>query len=258
MSDTRTRFARCLEEVLSHEGGFADHPRDPGGATNLGITLKTLARWRNVHPWWSLGKDAVRALGRTEAAAIYKALYWDPIKAQGLEPGLDLALFDFSVNSGPSRAVKALQAELKVRADGAMGPITLGALKARIATAGVAALIDALCGRRLSFLQRLATFATFGRGWTARVAAVRRAALALAGQDAPQTLPQPNDWRPSMSYLSGYKTYIIAAFMVLAGLMQMLGVDLPALDGQSAGELMMEAFAIIFLRRGIRTEIGNA
>ena len=164
---TAERFARCLEQVLKHEGGFADHPKDPGGATNLGITHKTLARWRKVSPWWKLPKTEVKTLGRDEAARIYDASYWQRVHGAALPGGLDLALFDFAVNSGPVRAVKALQASLKVKADGWIGPLTLDALKARIAAAGVTGLIVGLCDGRLSFLQRLATFAVFGRGWSA-------------------------------------------------------------------------------------------
>src|SRR5689334_14019533 len=72
-----TRFQTCLAEVLRHEGGYVDHPTDPGGATNMGITHKTLARWRKVSPWWDLPKSAVKTMARSEAAQIYRALYWD-------------------------------------------------------------------------------------------------------------------------------------------------------------------------------------
>src|SRR5215510_8682769 len=116
------RFARCLDHVLQFEGGFADHPRDPGGATNMGITHKTLARWRKVSPWWKLSKNDVRVLGRDEAAHIYEASYWRQVHGAELPAGLDLALFDYAVNSGPLRAIKALQGQLKVRADGWIGP----------------------------------------------------------------------------------------------------------------------------------------
>ena len=124
---TQTRFDQCLDEVLRHEGGYVDHPSDPGGATNMGITRKTLARWRQVSPWWKLDKAAVRGLERAEAARIYRASYWDTSRAGLLPAGLDLALFDFAVNSGPDRAVRLLQAELGVVADGRIGPLTLGA-----------------------------------------------------------------------------------------------------------------------------------
>lgn len=252
-----SRFEACLDEVLRHEGGYADHPKDPGGATNMGITRKTLARWRQISPWWKLPKAEVQAMRRTEAARIYRALYWNRSAGGAMPAGLDLALFDFSVNSGPDRAVKTLQKQLKVVADGFIGPLTLSALKARIATIGAAGLIDALCDRRLSFLTGLATFATFGKGWRRRVEAIRAAAKAAAGS-SPVSLTQPQDRSIPMDFLSGYRTYVIAAAMLLAGVAQLLGIDLPTLEGQSAGQLIMEALAIIFLRKGVKGDIERA
>jgi lysozyme family protein len=245
------RFARCLDHVLAHEGGYADHPKDPGGATNFGITHKTLARWRKVSPWWKLPKADVRALGKAEAAKIYEASYWQQVHGASLPAGLDLALFDYAVNSGRGRAIKALQAALKVKADGWIGPLTLDALKARIAAGAVTGLITALCDGRMSFLQRLATFAVFGRGWTRRVADIRAAALAMAG-DIPST-----SRRTEMDFLSGYKTYIVAAIMLVVGLAGLVGVDVPAFDGHAPASLVMEALAFIFLRRGLKSDIGN-
>ena len=61
-----------------------------------------------------------------------------------------------------------------------------------------------------------------------------------------------------MDILSGYKTYIVAAMMLLAGLAQMLGVELPAMEGSSAGSLVLESLAILFLRRGLKGDIGKA
>lgn len=253
----RTRFDICLDEVLRHEGGYADHPSDPGGATNLGITHKTLARWRQVSPWWRLDKAEVRGLQRVEAARIYRASYWDRGKAGKLPPGLDLALFDFAVNSGPDRAIRTLQAELGVVADGQIGPLTLDAIKTRGVRNGAGELIDAFCDRRLSFLKRLPTYAVFGKGWSARVAAIRKAALAAAGNPS-TTSTKPTNWSTIMDFLNGYKTYLVAAFMLLAGLAQVLGIDLPALEGASAGHLIMEALAVIFLRKGLKGDIGRA
>jgi lysozyme family protein len=252
----RSRFDICLDEVLRQEGGYADHPADPGGATNMGITHKTLARWRMVSPWWRLPKSAVMDLQRPEAAKIYRASYWDRSHAGQLPAGLDLALFDYAVNSGPDRAIRTLQAELDVAADGQVGPLTLGAVETYANRKGLGALIGALCDRRLAFLNRLPTFATFGKGWTARVAAVRAAALDAAGTSAaPSTNLQT--WRILMDILIGYRTYIVAIFMLVAGLAQMLGLDLPALDGSSAGHLIMEALAVLFLRKGLKGDLGK-
>ena len=243
------RFEACLAEVLRHEGGYVDHPADPGGATNMGITRKTLARWRSVSPWWDLPKAAVQGLARAEAAEIYRRGYWDACRAGDLPPGVDLAVFDYAVNSGPDRAIRMLQASLGVVVDGVVGPLTLGA--AQRAEAGRT--INALCDRRLGFLRALSTFPTFGRGWTARVAAIRAAALAAA-----PTSSSTSNGDTEMDILSGYKTYIVAAFMLLAGLAQMLGIDLPALDSGSAGSLVLEALAVLFLRKGLKGDIGKA
>lgn len=256
MPDDDERFAACLKRVLAHEGGYGDHPADPGGATNMGITHKTLARWRDVSPWWSLPKSAVKGLAVEEAAKIYRASYWERSKAGEMPAGLDLAVFDYAVNSGPDRAIKSLQKLLGVVADGQVGPLTLAAIRKRVALAGVGGLIDALCNQRLSFLADLSTFAVFGKGWRKRVEDIRAAASADAGA-SPTTSTRNDIWSDIMNVLAGYKTYIVAAAMVIAGLAQVLGVDLPALEGHSAGQLVLEAIAIIFLRKGIKNDISG-
>jgi lysozyme family protein len=251
------RFAACLDHVLASEGGYANHPSDPGGATNMGITRKTLAMWRGISPWWDLPTSDVQALSRNEAAKIYKARYWDRCRGGSLPAGLDLALFDYAVNSGPLRAVKELQRICGTNLDGFVGPLTLAAVKKAVAEQGVAQLVTRLCDRRLGFLRRLETFATFGRGWTRRIENVRRTALEMAG-NAPSSPQSFNERSNPMNILSGYRTYIAAAAMLIVGLCQLFGIDLPGFDGQSAGQLIIEAFAIFFLRKGLKTEVGNA
>lgn len=167
-----SRFAACVAEVLRHEGGYVDHPADPGGATNLGITLRTLAAWRGGE----VSKADVRALTRAEAAAIYRARYWTPLRCDELPPGVDLMVFDFGVNAGPARSARTLQNALRVPADGIIGPQTL--LAARDVPRRV--LICDLSDARRDYYRGLAGFATFGRGWMNRVDAVTRAALASA------------------------------------------------------------------------------
>ena len=152
-----TRFELCLAHVLRHEGGYVDHPADPGGATNMGITLKTLARWRQVSPWWNLPKSEVKTLSHGEAGRIYRALYWAACRTGELPPGIDLAVFDFAVNSGPDRAIRTLQAALGVVVDGQVGLLTIAAARKADATR----IIDAICDRRLGFLRALKTFPPF-------------------------------------------------------------------------------------------------
>lgn len=168
-----SRFAACLAEVLRHEGGYVDHPADPGGATNLGITLATLSDWRGR----PVTKQEVRDLTVAEAGAIYHARYWQPIRGDALPPGIDLAVFDWAVNSGPARAARGLQSVLGVAQDGEIGPVTLAAL-AR--APGPVTVITDLCDARMRFLRGLAGWPTFGKGWTRRVGEVEEAALRVA------------------------------------------------------------------------------
>ncbi|TGD96482.1 glycoside hydrolase family 108 protein [Methylobacterium nonmethylotrophicum] len=164
-------YDRALSLVLNHEGGWSDDPADPGGATNLGVTIGTLSLW--------LGRPAtraeVRALTPASVAPIYRRRFWDAIEGDALPAGLDVALFDFSVNSGPRRAVIGLQRALGIADDGKLGPVTLAALSGR----DVPGLVNALCDGRLTFLRALSTWPRFGRGWGRRVEEVRAAALSL-------------------------------------------------------------------------------
>jgi lysozyme family protein len=170
-----TRFLECVALILRHEGGYVDHPEDPGGATNHGITLATLRAWRNDP---DLTAEQVRALTREEAVEIYRSLYWNRIRAQNLPAGLDLALFDYAVNSGPPQAVRSLQGLLGVRRDGSVGPQTLAAIRA----ADPRALIRDLCAARLTLLRSLPGWGRFGVGWSRRVAETEAAALRAVGR----------------------------------------------------------------------------
>ncbi|UFN47926.1 hypothetical protein LPC08_18180 [Roseomonas sp. OT10] len=174
------RFDRCLEVVLAKEGGFVDDPRDPGGATNMGITLATLRAFREAE----VSAQDVRDLTRSEAREIYRARYWTPMRCADLPAGVDLTVFDFGVNAGPSRAVRLLQRAVGVTADGSVGPITLAAARA-LPPAG---LVDSLAEARLAYYRGLDGYAAFGRGWTARVEAVRRAGREMARKSATEPM----------------------------------------------------------------------
>ncbi|WP_114945486.1 glycoside hydrolase family 108 protein [Microvirga calopogonii] len=154
MTASPYRFEKAVEQVLKHEGGFVQHPRDPGGATKFGITRETLSRAKKR----PASVNDVRRLSRREAISIYRQLYWDAVRAEELPPGLDLAVFDLAVNSGPARAVKMLQTALGVEADGIIGPVTLRAAR----EADMPDVIRRLTKARLGFLGRLATWPVFG------------------------------------------------------------------------------------------------
>lgn len=173
----RGNFSACLVELLQHEGGFVNNPADPGGATNLGITLKTLEAFREK----PVSEDDVRNLTKDEAQEIYRANYWNTMKCDDLPPGIDLMVFDFGVNAGPQRSVKLLQRAAGVTDDGSVGPITLAAVRA----ADPADLIARFAQGRMEHYRSLATFAVFGRGWTSRTDAVKQSAMRMALATAP-------------------------------------------------------------------------
>jgi lysozyme family protein len=165
-------FFKSLEMVLKHEGGFVDHPDDPGGATNKGITHKTYSDF--------LGRpledvDELKNIPDEHVQLIYKQGYWDKVKGDNLPSGLDFAIFDWAVNSGPGRAAKALQKAVGATADGAIGPKTLEAVEA----ADAAKTIKAVADEREAFYKSLRTFNTFGKGWLRRNKETRDFALEM-------------------------------------------------------------------------------
>jgi len=169
----QSNFDACLAQTLRFEGGYSDHKDDPGGATQYGITLATLRAWRGK----PVSKADVRVLTKVEAGEIYRNKYWNAVKGDDLPKGVDLAVFDWAVNSGPGAAIKALQRAVGVNADGYIGAVTLR----EVAKANPATLVRTLCDRRGSFFQSLKTFRVFGRGWMRRVSEVRTAALKMTG-----------------------------------------------------------------------------
>jgi lysozyme family protein len=164
----KNSFYKSLDEVLKYEGGYVNHPKDPGGATNRGVTQGTYDAWRASKGY---RRRNVKLLTPDELTAIYKNNYWDAVRGDDLPVGIDFAVFDFAVNSGISRAVRMLQQLVGVKADGLLGPATL-----RAASAHQFGLTDKYCNARLTFLQHLHHWATFGRGWGRRVESVRATA----------------------------------------------------------------------------------
>jgi lysozyme family protein len=180
----------AIRKILEHEGGYVNHPDDPGGATNKGITIATFRRY--------IKRDGtiadLKALTTQQAVDVYKAQYWDKVRADDLPSGVDYTVADFAVNSGPSRAAKYLQAALGVTQDGAIGPQTIAAAQA----ASAKPLINIINSNRLAFMKRIRggkLWKTFGRGWQRRVDAVRSTSLALV-DSAPVAVipPAPVHW----------------------------------------------------------------
>lgn len=169
-------FEAALSEILRHEGGFVNHPRDPGGMTNLGVTKRTWEDWTKQNA----DEAEMRSLTREKVAPLYRKNYWDAVKGDELPGALALCVFDFAVNAGPGRAARYLQKVVGAQQDGRIGPATLAAVEAYVANNGVAQAVRAYQQARRGYYRQLGTFPTFGKGWLRRVDDVESAALRLA------------------------------------------------------------------------------
>jgi lysozyme family protein len=158
----KENYNEALKAILKHEGGFVNHPRDPGGMTNLGVTKKVWEEWVK-HP---VDEKAMRELTPELVSPMYKKKYWDAVKGDELPDGLDYLMFDFAINAGPGRAIKTMQKAIGTTPDGAIGPKTMQSLKEM----NPAQLIEKFSVEKESFYRSLPTFQTFGKGWLRRVA----------------------------------------------------------------------------------------
>jgi lysozyme family protein len=155
------KFSEALEVILHHEGGYVNHPKDPGGETNLGVTKRVYEDFG--------GKKEMKDLTKEDVEPIYKQNYWDRVKGDDLPEGLDLCIFDFAVNAGPGRAAKFIQRLVGTTVDGGIGPNTLKCIDDYVKENSVAETIEKYQSMRQEYYEGLSTFETFGRGWTRRV-----------------------------------------------------------------------------------------
>jgi len=169
------RFQRCLAEVLDIEGGYSNRPlrADPGGATMCGVTWRTYNDYRASR---GLPPRDVRQIERHEILDIYWGQYWTPAGCEHMPAGLDLAVFDFAVNSGPVTAMKHLQRALGVHADGHFGYETAGAIR----SAFLPNLIRRYLAERRRFGRSLRNYPQ-NPGWERRWDRIERRALEDAG-----------------------------------------------------------------------------
>lgn len=148
-------FADCLPLVVDHEGGYVNHPDDPGGETKFGISKRS-------YPQLDIAR-----LTLEKAAAIYERDYWLKVQADRFPAGVALLLFDGAVNQGAVTAVQLLQKALKVSPDGIAGPITRAEAIRQMPT-----VIDFYAAERARYYALLPTIQTFGRGWYRRLFAL--------------------------------------------------------------------------------------
>ncbi len=173
MSKSATRLIdRIIDRIVTHEGGFVDHPADRGGPTKYGITAATLARWRGV-PADEVEPEDIRRLSIEEARAILRRRYIEDPRIDRLPPHLIEPMADTAVLMGPRRAVRMLQTALsrmgyEIVVDGVVGP----------QTAHVAAIASPRMARHLLIVERIGHHVdriraspdqhVFARGWIAR------------------------------------------------------------------------------------------
>lgn len=151
-------FDTAFHRLLGHEGGYSNHPSDPGGETMWGVTAR-VARANGY-------TGDMRSLPLATAKAIYRKLYWDAVRADELPEGLRFDVFDAAVNSGVRQAALWLQRAVGVADDGVIGPQTLRA----VAQAPQERTLRRMAGMRLRFMTDLPTWSAFGRGWARRIA----------------------------------------------------------------------------------------
>lgn len=179
--------------VFPHEGGFFDHPSDPGGPTNFGITI------HDARKHWKSDATAadVRNMPKSVAESIYRKHYAAPMRYDDLPAGLDYCVLDYGINSGIGRSGKVLRRVLGLPDN--TWQVTDEVLKA-VAKRDPAALVKAICDERLAFLQRLKTWPVFGKGWGRRVREVRALALELATQQPAIVTNAPANGRGEVAH----------------------------------------------------------
>lgn len=147
-------FDAMIERVLDSEGGYVNHPNDPGGETKFGISKR------------SYPQVDIANLTRDGAKAIYRADFWTRAQCDKLPPALTFQVLDAAVNCGIGTAVRLMQRAAGVADDGHIGPMTLAALN-RMDPADAVLLF---CAELLEYRTKLSTFDAFGRGWSRRMA----------------------------------------------------------------------------------------
>lgn len=192
----RANLHLALKLTAGSEGGFSNHPKDPGGATMKGVTLKTYTAYRQAK---GLARPTISDLKRisdSEVEEIFTRQYWAPVHGDELPAGLDIIVADMSFNSGGGQAVKELQRVVTALgfdtagADGKFGDHTRAAIIAAMRQVGEDRVINAYQDKRLAFMQSLSTWPTFKGGWTTRVKEMRANGLNVAHGD-PTFQPTP-------------------------------------------------------------------
>jgi len=216
----RENFEAALAAVLVHEGGYSNHPDDPGGPTMKGIIKRVYDDYRRSK---GLPIRDVRKITKAEIEDIYKTRYWDLARCDDLPTGLDYVVFDGAVNSGVGQAAKWLQRALGVEVTAKVNGSTI---KAAQQAPDIDAIVEGVQDRRIAMLKGLRTWPVFGKGWGRRVTEVRRLGLALAAGS--QNLPMPKDTASGKAYAEAAKE---------RGAAEELPIEAPASDAAASAEI---------------------
>ncbi len=171
-----TDYDYVIGLVLKSEGGYSNNPKDPGGPTNFGITLRDYADFKGR----KVTAEDVRRMPLADAFAIYKSKYNKGISFEALRAGSDYCILDYGINSGLARPPRVSSVLLRRPTVSRMTPDIIKAIN----DTDPNKLIDAMCDERLHFMKGIrggASWAEFGRGWNTRVASVRSISHKLAG-----------------------------------------------------------------------------
>lgn len=229
-------FLKALPIELKYEGGFSNHPRDPGGVTLEGIIQRVYDAYRKrkglpTRPLTPQMRGT--AEWTAERNDIYRAQYWNAIRGDELPAGIDLVVFDGAINSGPYQSVKWLQRALGVEATGNIGEVTLAALEMH---PDHDKLIADICARRLGMLQNLSTWSTFGDGWSKRIASAKKIGQAWAsGSVGPAPVEAHVERGDAKAYASD--------------------IEQPAVDAQTAGNTAVGSGGFAGLINGTKDQL---
>ncbi len=252
-------FQTALAVILKSEGGWSNHPQDPGGATNKGITHSTYQRAIDRQIVTAPAGDlmvALRGISDRDVAAIYERLYWQAARCPSLPGPVALMHFDAAVNHGPGRAIRFLQRSVGAAIDGEIGPETLS----KAWSLPPLLTVERYKSLRLSFYRGLKTWPTFGKGWRNRLAAISNAANSSIEQrpQAPQSqFPSTQkDLKPMTTTQDQTKKWwgesltiwgaiVTALSTILPVLGPFIGIDVTAGMIQQFGETVTQLIQII-------------
>lgn len=250
-------FERALAHVLKMEGGYTDDRHDPGGPTNMGITLRVFAAWRKTTLSGTNRARLIRELKRIDretARQIYKQRYWKVARCRELAPPLAVMQFDTAVNQGPGTAIRILQEAVGTDVDGKIGPRT----RAAIARASLSDILTDYAAIRERRYRALRHFWRFGRGWLRRVKATHKLARAVL-DEFPNTPSLQREGEPDMTTapanetkgkwwghsMTIWGTIITMLSVVVPAAAPVTGIEVSGEEVRDAGEQTVEALQAV-------------